>query len=217
MSRPAALQVALALAEMPALVHSQRRQTLPADMTLLLQIASGDPDAVRRACVLTHRSAASVKDAAGFFIEQILFDKDADSYRVLGATPDATAGDLRRHMALLVKWLHPDTARANGRSLYATRVTEAWETVKTKERRAAYDRTRRLEAAKPVPPIKKIARPVKPAKRKRRFFATGPRKPSSSSLSPGRHRRRARRLSLVRLQRDTLFARLLTLFKGAWR
>lgn len=214
MRGPSALQVALALAETPALVHSQRRQALPSDITLLLEVAAGDLDAVRHACDLTQRSAANVTNAAGFFIEQILFDKDADSYRVLGATPDATAGDLRRHMALLVKWLHPDTARANGRSLYATRVTEAWEILKTKERRAAYDRTRRLEAAKP-PPVKRIARPLKPAKRKRRFFATG--KPTLGNLSPGRHRRRARRLSLVRLQRDTLFARLLTLFKGAWR
>jgi len=212
MRGPSALQVALALAETPALVHSQRRQALPSDMILLLEIAAGDADAVRHACSLTKRSAESVKDAAGFFVEQILFDQDADSYRVLGANPDVTAGELRRHMALLVKWLHPDTARANGRSLYATRVTEAWEALKTKERRAAFDRTRRLEAAKPAPPIKRITRPVKPAKRKRRFFATG--KPTSGNL---RHRRRARRLSLVRLQRDTLFARLLTLFKGAWR
>ena len=49
-----------------------------------------------------------VRLAATFFIEQILFAPHADSYRVLGASPQASASELRRNVALLLRWLHPD-------------------------------------------------------------------------------------------------------------
>ena len=49
------------------------------------------------------------RQAAVFFIEQILLSSDADSYRILGLDHSATAGELRSHMALLLKWLHPDS------------------------------------------------------------------------------------------------------------
>ena len=48
-------------------------------------------------------------------------------------------------MALIMRWLHPDVVSNSAladrfdRGLYADRVTEAWEAIKTKERRAAYD------------------------------------------------------------------------------
>jgi len=48
-------------------------------------------------------------------------------------------------MALIMRWLHPDVisscapAYRFDKSLYANRVTEAWEALKTNERRAAYD------------------------------------------------------------------------------
>ena len=49
-----------------------------------------------------------VREASAFFIEQILLGPDADSYRVLGADRNAAAAELRRNMALLLRWLHPD-------------------------------------------------------------------------------------------------------------
>lgn len=42
-------------------------------------------------------------------------------------------------MALLQRWVHPDMDRAGDRTVYATRVTRAWEALKSPERRAAYD------------------------------------------------------------------------------
>jgi hypothetical protein len=49
-------------------------------------------------------------------------------------------------MALIMRWLHPDLAsdalsssNLLDRSLFARRITQAWETVKTDERRAAYN------------------------------------------------------------------------------
>ena len=87
-----------------------------------------------------------MRDAAAFYIEQILLAPESDSYRVLGGGPQTSSGDLRRNMALLLKWLHPDMER-NGsgnsaRSMFAGRVTLAWEDLKTAERRAAYDAVR---------------------------------------------------------------------------
>lgn len=80
-----------------------------------------------------------MRRASAFFIEQILLSPDADSYRVLGADDTATAAELRHNMALLLRWLHPDVARLGVRSLFAGRITQAWESLKTPERRAAYD------------------------------------------------------------------------------
>ena len=56
----------------------------------------------------TNRSEHSLREAAAFYIEQILLHPDADHYRVLGAQPDASTAELRRNMALLIRWLHPD-------------------------------------------------------------------------------------------------------------
>ena len=81
-----------------------------------------------------------VRDAAGFFIEQVMLFPEADSYRVLGASPTAANFELRRNMALLLRWLHPDIDQKGERSIFAARVTKAWSDLKTPERRAAYDR-----------------------------------------------------------------------------
>ena len=80
-----------------------------------------------------------MRQAATFFIEQILFAPESDSYRVLGASPQASASELRRNVALLLRWLHPDLDPRGERSIFIGRVTAAWNDLKTPERRAAYD------------------------------------------------------------------------------
>ena len=87
--------------------------------------------------------------AAAFFIEQILFAPDADSYRVLGANSQANAAELRRNVALLLKWLHPDVDQSGDRSVFVGRVTTAWNNIKTPERRAAYDDLSRHRTGRP--------------------------------------------------------------------
>jgi curved DNA-binding protein CbpA len=107
-----------------------------------------------------------VREAAEFFIVQILLAPDADSYRVLGATPDASAGDLRRNVALLLRWLHPDVDPKGERSMFATRVTRAWNDLKTPDRRAAYNRNqapRNLRTQKS--PLEKKPSGAKPARK----------------------------------------------------
>jgi hypothetical protein len=132
-----ALAAALGMRSHPRLVLKARRMPLPRGMTFLLEVAVGDVDALREAAALTDHPEAILQAAAGFFIEQILLSQNADNYRTLGASRDASYAELRHHMALLMRWVHPDliSGGASGprldRSVYASRVTKAWEAVKT--------------------------------------------------------------------------------------
>jgi hypothetical protein len=139
MSQRVALKAAIDLMHVPSQVRLFRAEPLPDGVLILLLIAGGDEDAERVAAAITDRSSEIVRQAAAFFIEQIFFAPDADSYRILGAGPQATASELRRNVALLMRWLHPDLDHRSDRSIFVSRVTAAWNDLKTPERRAAYD------------------------------------------------------------------------------
>ena len=127
-----------------------RDEPLPLGVDLLLRIASGDVEAEATAITSTGRSRDLIKQAAIFFIEQVLLSPNSDSYRVLGSDSRASYGELRRNMALLIKLLHPDKDPQGQRSVFANRVNQAWNDLKTPERRAAYDEGRgRALARKP--------------------------------------------------------------------
>jgi hypothetical protein len=143
MQHASALEAAIYLVETPSQVRLFRARPLPDGVTALLRIASGDDVILRQAAEWLGRDHEVVRQAAVFFLEQILLDPDADSYRVLGAMPDAENSELRRNMALLLRWLHPDLPQNGGRSIFVRRVTRAWNDLKTEERRATYDRSRR--------------------------------------------------------------------------
>lgn len=140
-----AIAAGVAMLRDPHLAQLAQGRPLPKGMTFLLEVASGETEALAAACTMTGRSEATVQKAAGFFIEQVLLNRHSDYYRVLGLSRNALPMELRRHMALMMKWLHPDlfSVPAGGmnfsRSAYVSLVTEAWETLKTSERRAAYD------------------------------------------------------------------------------
>jgi hypothetical protein len=136
----AALKVAIDLLHLPSRASHLRSDPLPAGVVMLLRIASGDAAATAEGVQLSGRSPEIIRDAAAFYIEQILLFPGASSYRILGASQNATAAEIRRNMACLLTWLHPDVNRSGGRSVFAGRVTRAWEDLKTPERRAVYDR-----------------------------------------------------------------------------
>lgn len=135
-----ALRVAIDLLHVPSRVRMLRAEPLPQGVPLLLQIAADDHESVRHATQIADRSQDVVRDAAAFFIEQVLLCAEADSYRVLGASPAASTSELRSNMACLIKWLHPDSDLQGQQSIFVKRVTRAWDDLKTPERRAAYDR-----------------------------------------------------------------------------
>jgi hypothetical protein len=143
MSDKVALRVAIDLLHVPSQVRLVRSEPLPRGVPALLRIAAGDDAAEREAADLTVRSRDVVRRAAAFFNVQILFDPDTVCYRVLGSAPQASAGELRSNAALLLKWLHPDRDPQGERSIFVSRVTEAWNNLKTPDRRAAYDELRR--------------------------------------------------------------------------
>jgi DnaJ domain len=144
----AALRLALDLLHVPWRVRLVRDQPLPEGVPLLLRVASGDADSEQAAAAATGRPGEVIKQAATFFIEQILLAPGTDSYRVLGASPAAGNGELRQNMALLMRWLHPDVADKGEQSIFAARISAAWNDLKTPDRRAAYDSRR----SPPAPP-----------------------------------------------------------------
>ena len=131
------MRVALDLIHVRRAGAAVRASTSRPTSPRLLQIAAGDESAWRRPHA--NRSLRrDVRHAAAFFIEQVLLCPGADSYRVLGADAGTSDGELRRNMALLLKYMHPDLGREH--SVFARRVTQAWNELKTPDRRAAYDR-----------------------------------------------------------------------------
>jgi hypothetical protein len=145
-----ALRIAIDLMNIPSRARMVRSEPLPAGVQTLLRIAVGDETGeIAPVVAATARSRDVIERAAGFFIEQILLAPDADSYRVLGATPNADNAELRRNMALLMRWLHPDLDPEGERSTYAHRVTLAWNDLKTPERRLAYDERSRSSSVGP--------------------------------------------------------------------
>jgi hypothetical protein len=152
MSDMMALKIAIDLLLVPSQARFLRSEPLPNDVVMLLRIAAGDDEAESAGVASTGRSRDVIRRAATFFIEQILFFPHADSYRVLGASPQASAAELRRNVALLLRWLHPDLDSSGERSIFVGRVTAAWNDLKTADRRTAYDEaTRKLRSGKGSP------------------------------------------------------------------
>jgi hypothetical protein len=183
---PEALEAALAMLRRPQLARLAQRSSLPRGVTLLLEVAAGEENALEEARALTGRREELLISAASFFVEQVLLTRRSDSYRIFGASSDASPAELRRHMALILKWLHPDRVQAGGeavrldKSALAALVTTAWETIKNGERRAAYDAVRKIEAGKPV-----------------------------MQAAAGRPVSARRRLALYRIEREPFWTRLL--------
>ena len=142
MDEGTALRLALELVHSPWRVRFVRAEPLfPTGVPLLLRIAAGDGEAEAQAVALTERPPEVIREAAAFFIEQILLAPGGDSYRILGANADVSEAQLRRNMASLMSWVHPD--HEGGREAFAARIASAWNDLKTPERRAAYDSAQR--------------------------------------------------------------------------
>ena len=157
MSRPDALVAAISMLERPHAVKLAWESRLPEGVTFLLEIAVGDAHALRKASQLTGRTEETLQRAASFFIEQVLLHPGGDSYRILGSDRGTSLRELRRNMALIMRWLHPDVVSDASspylldRSLFASRITQAWETIKTNERRTAYNTSLAAKKIAPKP------------------------------------------------------------------
>jgi hypothetical protein len=147
-----ALDVALRMAKQPIIVRKSRRSQLPNGVSHVLELAIGDHKALKVAAQRKELTDQQLREAAEFFVQQVLFYHRANSYRIFGVEANASNQEIRHHMALIMKWLHPDITASStdeammDRSIFITRATKAWEDLKSDKRRQKYDERLRLEA-----------------------------------------------------------------------
>jgi hypothetical protein len=113
----------------------------------LVRIVGGDAQALALATRSTGESDANLRDAAAFYIQQVMFAVGSDSYRVLGLDAGASDEQLKSHHRWLTRWLHPDRNRDDWEAVYSERVNRAWQDLRNSERRQRYDGSRSGSAA----------------------------------------------------------------------
>jgi hypothetical protein len=139
----AAIRAALSLMALPQRHRQLRKEALPGGVELLLSVAV-DAEAATTCARKLQRTPQQLMDAATFFIEQILLAPSSDSYRTLGGARDTPAHQLRNNFICLCKWIHAEEREGFAAPVYLVRITQAWNNIKTPDRRAAYDQS--LEA-----------------------------------------------------------------------
>ena len=163
-----ALEWALALLHAPAERHRLRQKPLPPGVGEVLAIAANvAPDELDGAATRLRETPANVLEAARFYAREILFHADADAYRTLGVTDEATTDQIKAHFRWLQIWLHPDRQQSGDDSVFAARVNQAWNQLRSDDRRRAYDLERSgarglEERLRPRAPESADTRPITP-------------------------------------------------------
>lgn len=139
MAADVAIKSAIDMLILPSRVKAARAEPLPPGIEDVLRIVAGDEPFIADMVRTTGREAGTLHQAAAFYIEQVLLHPDADLYRNLGSSPQVSTQDMRRNMALLMAWLHPDKGVSSARQALAHRVMEAWHTLSNEARRGEYD------------------------------------------------------------------------------
>ena len=120
------------------------RAELPEGIGRLLRLAGGaEAEGVNGQAFVP---AAEIRQAARFFIEQVLLAHEADHYRVLGVRPDASLDEIKEHHRLLMRVFHPDregAAEDGWSEAFATRINLAYTALRQPRARADYDAARR--------------------------------------------------------------------------
>ena len=120
-----ALDVALDMMQRPLLAKHAQRMPLPVDVLQLIRIAAGSEEDIVWASRTRARRTSDIQEAAVTFLRQVLFYPSADSYRLVGLMPPASAEQLHEHRRWLLKWLHPDRNRSKWESQLFQRVMQA--------------------------------------------------------------------------------------------
>lgn len=144
-----ALFQALALLRAPRGARPGPDEPLPDGILLLLRLVAGEEQALAIAQESTHEPADTLREAAGFYIQQVMFAAECSSYRVLGVDHDVVDERLREHYRWLARWLHPDRNPDKWEAVYAERVNQAWQDLRTPERRQHYDQKLRESTESP--------------------------------------------------------------------
>lgn len=136
-----ALEWALALLRAPGERHALRQSPLPAGIERLLAIAAGveTDESVAEIAKSLGESGSRLREATQFYAREVLFHPNADAYRSLGVSSDASTDQIKTHHRLLQLWLHPDRQKNEDDSVFASRVNIAWNRLRNDERRRSYD------------------------------------------------------------------------------
>jgi hypothetical protein len=129
MSEREALQIALDIFRSPALVRVVQRQPLPKNVLQTIRIAGGDALDDKAKEITFGWTEEEVRAAATFFLQQILFEKSSDAYRVLGLKSGAELTAVKDHKRALLKWLHPDRNANRWESVLLQRVVKASDSI----------------------------------------------------------------------------------------
>lgn len=158
-AKGSALEWALALLQAPGERHLLRQKPLPDGMEPLLAIAAGAaPEALAQAMATFGESESRLREAAQFYVREVLFFPQADAYRMLGVAADAPFERIKAHHRLLQSWLHPDRPHSEEDAAFAARVNAAWNRLRSPERRREYDAA--LRNARPPEVFDSGSRPV---------------------------------------------------------
>lgn len=146
----AAFEQAITFLSRTDLIAAARQQPLPAGVTEILKVSSGDTEALLAAQESSRFSQEDVRHAAQFYVQQILFAPESDHYRILGVDPDDVEAKIKLHYRLLVRWLHPDKNSSDWEAVFSDRINRAWHALRTPDRRREYDA--QLESFGRLPP-----------------------------------------------------------------
>lgn len=133
-----ALELALALYRAPIQRHALHGMQLPHDIGIVIQLASAPQPLLHDVAGEINETENHVVEAARFYLQQALFQPDADAYRVLGVREDTAQERIREHYRWLQRWLHPDRRGEDWEALLATRVNWAWGHLRNDAARRAY-------------------------------------------------------------------------------
>lgn len=147
----AVVELALAVYRQPAR-HAELLRgggPLPAGLAVLLRLAGGTEAHELDRSLAGLAPDGELRKAALFFVEEVLFQREASHYRVLGLNQDAAAEQIREHHRLLMRLFHPDrsTQSDERREHFATRANLAYNTLRDAESRACYDETLKPQPA----------------------------------------------------------------------
>lgn len=149
----ATAELALAVYRQPAL-HAELLRgdgPLPSGVAALLRLAGGTEVQELDPALAALAPESELRKAALFFVEEVLFQREATHYRVLGLNQDATADQVKEHHRLLMRLFHPDRSAHSDerREHFATRANLAYNALRDAGTRARYD-----ETLKPPPAVR---------------------------------------------------------------